>query len=44
MDATGDHHVEQDKPSSEKEISHFCSCVESRPKNNNENDDNDNTT
>jgi hypothetical protein len=32
MDGTGDHHVEQDKPSSKWQISHFCSYVRFRPK------------
>jgi hypothetical protein len=32
MNGTGDHYVKQDKPSSERQISHFHSYVESRPK------------
>jgi hypothetical protein len=30
MDGAGDHHVKQDKPSSERQISYFHSYVESR--------------
>jgi hypothetical protein len=32
IDGTGDHHVNQDKPSSERQISHFHSYAECRPK------------
>jgi hypothetical protein len=32
MHETGDRHVEQSKPSSERQISHFYSYMESRPK------------
>jgi hypothetical protein len=32
MDGTRDHHVEEKKPDSERQISHFLSYVKSRPK------------
>jgi hypothetical protein len=32
MDGTGNHHVEQDKPSSISQTSHVFTHVESRPK------------
>jgi hypothetical protein len=45
VDETGEHHVELDKPSSERQILHFHSYVVSRPKQqqNNNNNDNNNT-
>jgi hypothetical protein len=32
MDGTGDHHLKENKPSSERQVSHFHSYAESGPK------------